>query len=451
MTKSRYTKTAIWCALVLSAVLYVTGSGFYKRLSASTDDTYKELKVFTDVLDIVEKNYVDPVDSQELIRGAIKGMMQSLDPHSSYLLPDAYKELQIDTHGEFGGLGIVISTVDSVLTVISPIEGTPADRAGIKAGDQIIKVDGENTKDMVLEEAVKKMRGPKGTTVTITVVREGLEKPQDFVITRDTIPLESVRAFILKDGYGYARITNFRDNTTEDLKKALEQLESADPPLQGLILDLRYNPGGLLDQAVKVADCFLENGDIVSIKGRRSAHDKVYEAHPETKKRTYPIVVLINGGSASASEIVAGALQDHARALILGTPSFGKGSVQAIEPMRDGSGLKLTIARYYTPNGRSIQALGITPDIEIKFRKIEEKKEHVREKDLLHHIKNDKKAEPVESNDKDKDTESDDKDKDTGSGNKDEEMAERLLSHDNQVTQALQILISWDVFTKLTH
>jgi carboxyl-terminal processing protease len=209
-----------------------------------------------------------------------------------------------------------------------------------------------------------------------------------------------------------------------------------------LILDLRYNPGGLLDQAVKVADCFLENGDIVSIKGRRSAHDKVYEAHPETKKRTYPIVVLINGGSASASEIVAGALQDHARALILGTPSFGKGSVQAIEPMRDGSGLKLTIARYYTPNGRSIQALGITPDIEIKFRKIEEKKEHVREKDLLHHIKNDKKAEPVES---------DDKDKDTGSGNKDEEMAERLLSHANQVTQALQILISWDVFTKLTH
>ena len=435
MTKSRKAGTIIWSVLIFAAVFLVIGSGFHKRLVASTDETYRELKIFTDVLDIVERSYVDTVDSKQLIRGAIKGMISTLDPHSSYLLPDAYKELQIDTHGEFGGLGIVITKVEGIITVISPIEGTPAFRAGIEAGDKIIKVDGEETKDMDLEEAVKKMRGPKGTTVTITVIRESLDKPKDFTITRDTIPLKSVRALSLKEGYGYIRITNFRDKTTEDLEKALTKLESGEVPLRGLILDLRHNPGGLLDQAVAVADLFLEKGTIVSIKGRIKVHNKVYTAHPDKEQRTYPIIVLINGGSASAAEIVAGALQDHGRALILGTSSFGKGSVQAIEPMRDGSGLKLTIARYYTPNGRSIQARGITPDIEVEFRKAPEEKqeEHIKEKDLENHIKNDKEAKATEPDKTDKDTKA----------------AENLLAQDNQVKEGLQILISWDIFSKM--
>ncbi len=436
MTKSRQRRTILWSVLIFFALI-LADSGFHKKLAAGTDDTYKELRMFTDVLDIVEKNYVDSVDSKELIRGAIKGMISTLDPHSSYLLPDAYKELQIDTHGEFGGLGIVITKVEGIITVISPIEGTPAFRAGIEAGDKIIKVDGENTMDMALEEAVKKMRGPKGSKVIITIIREGLEKPRDFTIIRDIIPLKSVRFFSLKDGYGYIRITNFRDKTTEDLGKALKKLESRKVPLQGLILDLRHNPGGLLDQAVKVADLFLEKGSIVSIKGRFKAHNKVYMAHPDKVKRTYPIIVLINGGSASAAEIVAGALQDHGRALISGTQSFGKGSVQAIEPMRDGSGLKLTIARYYTPSGSSIQARGITPDIEIKARELPKEKEenHIKEKDLKHHIRNDKAIKPSKSK----------------GSNKDKTAAEKLLARDNQVRQALQILTSWDIFSKMSY
>lgn len=439
MTKPKKKRTVVLLVLIFSAVFWIGGSGFHKRLLAGTDDTYKELKVFTDVLDIVERNYVDPVDSRDLIRGAIKGMINSLDPHSSYLLPDDYKELQIDTHGEFGGLGIVITKVKGIITVISPIEGTPAFRAGIEAGDQIIKVNGEDTKDMMLEEAVKKMRGPKGTTVTITILREGVEKPKDFTITREIIPLKSVRALSLKDGYGYVRITNFRDKTPEDLKKALSKLESDRVPLQGLILDLRHNPGGLLDQAVEVADLFLGKGTIVSIKGRHKIHNKVYVAHPDKKKRTYPIIVLINSGSASASEIVAGALQDHGRALILGTSSFGKGSVQSIEPMRDGAGLKLTIARYYTPSGRSIQARGIIPDIEVKVREITEEKEEtqIREKDLKHHIENDKEPKSDKSN--------------KISNDEDATAAEKLLARDNQVSQALQILTSWHIFSKMAH
>ncbi|MFH1675190.1 MAG: S41 family peptidase [Pseudomonadota bacterium] len=440
MAKSRQKRTVLWSVLIFSALFLIIGGGFHKRLVAGTDETYEELKIFTDVLDIVEKNYVDTVDSKELIRGAIKGMLGSLDPHSSYLLPDDYKELQIDTHGEFGGLGIVITKVEGVITVISPIEGTPAFGAGIEAGDKIIKVDGANTKDMALEEAVKKMRGPKGTKVTITIIREGLEKPKDFSITRDIIPLKSVRSFSLKDGYGYIRITNFRDKTTEDLEKALSKLESEKVPMRGLVLDLRHNPGGLLDQAIKVADLFLEDGTIVSIKGRIKAHNKTYTAHPDKEKRTYPIIVLINGGSASAAEIVAGALQDHGRALILGTSSFGKGSVQAIEPMRDGSGLKLTIARYYTPSGNSIQARGIIPDIEVKVREISGEKEekHIKEKDLKNHIESDNDIETPES-----DTVSDDNDKDT-------KAAETLLAKDNQVMEALQILTSWDIFSKMS-
>ncbi len=444
-------KGIIGVVLFCSAVLWVGNGGIQQHLLAGTDKTYEELKVFSDILDIVEKNYVDPVDSQKLIRGAIHGMLKSLDPHSSFLLPDAYKELRIDTKGEFSGIGIVITLQDHQLTVISPIEGSPAYKAGVKAGDSIIKVDGENTKDMKLWEAVKKMRGKKGTSVVITVAREGLSEPQNFTIVRDVIPLESVRSYTLKPGYGYLRITNFRDRTLEDMLDALKELESGENPLKGLIFDLRGNPGGLLEQAVKVADVFLEEGRIVSIKGREGAHSKTYSAHPDTDKHDYPIVLLINGGSASASEIVAGALQDHERALILGSTSFGKGSVQAVEPLRDGSGLKITIARYYTPNGKSIQAEGIKPDIVVEEMFVQEKEEpkrhHVQEKDLKNHIS------AIPGEDASKEEARKERIKNLKNvkvpGQDSSEIVEDLLNKDNQTKRALEILTSWQIFSKM--
>jgi len=437
-------------ALVLSAVLLLLGSGKIDyRLMAETDKTYEELKVFSDIIEIIEESYVDPVDSQKLVRGAIQGMLKSLDPHSAFLSPQAYKELQIDTKGEFGGIGIVITMEDGLLTVVSPIEGTPAYEAGIKAGDKIIKVDDSPTKDMELWEAVKKMRGEKGTKVTITIVREGFTEPKDFTLVRDVIPLESVRHYVLEPGYGYLRISSFRDGTFEDVEDALDDLESGETPLEGLIFDLRDNPGGLLPEAIKVADTFLEEGTIVSIKGRAKTHSKTYTAHGNRRKHTYPIVVLINEGSASASEIVAGALRDHKRAVLLGTTTFGKGSVQAVEPLRDGAGLKLTIARYYTPSGRSIQAKGVEPDVVVKTRLVPEPEEtpqpHIKEKDLENHIS----AEP-----KDDGTTEDDEDLThlrgvRVPGEKDAEVVKNLLQKDNQALRALQILKSWQIFSQM--
>jgi len=452
MTKlvRRY-KAILGVLLFLSPVLWVGISGVHQHLLAGTDKTYEELKVFSDVLDIIEKNFVDPVDSKKLIRGAIRGMISSLDPHSAFLLPESYKDLQIETRGQFSGIGIVITLQDNVVTVISPIEGTPAYKAGIKAGDQIVKVDGDETKTMMLWEAVKKMRGKKGTSVVITIRRKELPEPIDFTIVRDVIPLESVRSHLLKPSYGYVRITNFRENTADDVKAALKKLESGKTPLKGLIIDLRDNPGGLLDQAIKVADVFLDKGPIVSIKGRLKAHSKIYAAHPDKDKLSHPIVLLINEGSASASEIVAGAMQDHGRALVLGTTSFGKGSVQTVEPLRDGSGLKLTIARYYTPNGQAIQARGIIPDIFVEQTHVSgsegNKHPHIKEKDLKNHIS----AEPKEGLSKEM------KEKileirgvkvpgEEASG-----VVKRLVEEDNQVRRALDILTSWQIFSNMSH
>ena len=452
MTKlvRRY-KAILGVLLFLSPVLWVGISGVHQHLLAGTDKTYEELKVFSDVLDIIEKNFVDPVDSKKLIRGAIRGMISSLDPHSAFLLPESYKDLQIETRGQFSGIGIVITLQDNVVTVISPIEGTPAYKAGIKAGDQIVKVDGDETNTMMLWEAVKKMRGKKGTSVVITIRRKELPEPIDFTIVRDVIPLESVRFHLLKPSYGYVRITNFRENTADDVKAALKKLESGKTPLKGLIIDLRDNPGGLLDQAIKVADVFLDKGPIVSIKGRLKAHSKIYAAHPDKDKLSHPIVLLINEGSASASEIVAGAMQDHGRALVLGTTSFGKGSVQTVEPLRDGSGLKLTIARYYTPNGQAIQARGIIPDIFVEQTHVSgsegNKHPHIKEKDLKNHIS----AEPKEGLSKEM------KEKileirgvkvpgEEASG-----VVKRLVEEDNQVRRALDILTSWQIFSNMSH
>ncbi|PIE67956.1 MAG: peptidase S41 [Deltaproteobacteria bacterium] len=448
--KTRHLK--LWVAMVLVSGLLILGHGFYRDLSAKTEETYKGLKLFSDVIELVQKNYVDEVDTKNMIEAAIQGMVRSLDPHSTLLPPESLKELQIDTHGEFTGIGIHVTMRNNLVTVISPIEGTPAYRAGIKAADKIIKVDGKPTED--LRDAVKRMRGPKGTTVVITVLRKGASEPLEFTLVRDVIPIYSVKAELLKPGYGYIWITNFRENTTSDMLEALEAMESEGAPLKGLILDLRDNPGGILNQAIEVSDAFLDEGEILSIKGREGQHTKVFKAHANDVKRDYPIVVLINGGSASASEIVAGALQDHKRALILGTTSFGKGSVQTVENLRDGYGLKFTIARYYTPSGRSIQAKGVEPDVEVRRRIFSETdstgERMLKEKDLKNHLD----AEP-ETTSETQPTEDADPDSSEASPalkrfkSKHSPLDREMLFSDHQVQRALDILISYDIFKDL--
>ena len=450
MNLKRKRHIKLWLVLLISVIFWTVGSGFYRNLSADNAETYKGLKLFSDVIELVEDNYVDPVDPKELIEKAIQGMVHSLDPHSALLSPDDFKELQVDTQGEFTGIGVSITMKDGFVTVISPIEGTPAYKAGIKAGDKIIKVNGKTAGD--LRQAVKMIRGPKGTEVVVTIAREEVKKPIDFKIVRDIIPVESVKTAVLKPGYGYVWITNFRENTTDDLVSGLEKLESAKVPLKGLILDLRDDPGGLLDQAIKVSDLFIEKGTILSIKGRGGKNTQIYKASENTIKRDYPIVLLINGGSASASEIVAGALQDHKRALILGTTSFGKGSVQSVEKLRDGYGLKLTIARYYTPSGRSIQAKGIQPDIVVK-RKFIDKEDmenigegFIKEKDLKNHLE----AIPEKGREKESERVKKEKKQKQQSIDKARFMYGQIkpeqLMTDNQVTRALDILLSYEIF-----
>ncbi|MCK5735369.1 MAG: S41 family peptidase [Spirochaetaceae bacterium] len=446
MTKRNKQSVKISLLVVAAVVLVITGH--YHDISADNDETYKGLKVFSNVIEQIEKNYVDTVDTKELIQNAIQGMVHSLDPHSQYLTPEAFEELQSGTRGEFEGIGIVITMPKGVLTVVSPIEGTPAYSAGIQSGDIIVKVDGAFTGDMKIWEAVKKMRGLKGTKVVITVMRKGFTEPKDFELVRDIIPLESVKYITLQSGYGYVWITNFQDNTTADLKDALEALESETTPLKGLVLDLRNNPGGPLNQAIEVSDLFLEEGQILSIKGRLEKHTNIFNAHTNSTKREYPIIILINNGSASASEIVAGALQDHKRALIMGTTSFGKGSVQTVKPLGDGSGLKFTIARYYTPSGRSIQAKGIEPDIVVPYSLIDndekdDNKIFLKEKDLKNHLE----SESEKTNQKAKQEEdAEDEKEPVKKKSKYGSLELENLMADSQVKRALDTLISYDIF-----
>ena len=432
----------LWMVMVTAVILWTVGAGFFGDLAAKNDESYEGLKIFADVIELIEKEYVDDVESKELIEKAIQGMLQSLDPHSSLMPPEAFEDLQIDTKGKFTGIGIHITMRDGFVTVISPIEDTPAYKAGIIAQDRIIKVDGKPIKD--LREAVNMMRGPKGTKVSVTIARQGEKEPLEFELIRDVIPIVSVKAINLKPGYGYIRLSQFSGSTTKELESALKKIESAKVPVKGLVLDLRNNGGGLLNQAIQVSDLFIDEGKILSIKGRYKKNTKVYMATPDATSRKYPIVVLINGGSASASEIVAGALQDQKRALILGTTSFGKGSVQTVETLRDGSGLKLTIARYFTPSGRSIQAKGIEPDIVLKHKRIDPKEAQeeglLKEKDLLNHLE----ADPKKSN------------KPNESKPQNPEMQFRVgplnrdqLLTDNQVIRALEILNSYDIFKDL--
>ncbi len=419
-------KIFILGGVVVGTFLAIVGADFTRGLSADVSGIYPQLEKFTDCLGIIENSYVEEVSPEKLIEGAIKGMVSVLDPHSAYLTKEGYKEMQISTTGSFGGLGIEIGVRDDVLTVITPIEGTPAFHAGVLPGDRIIKIDGKPTADLSLEDAVKLLRGPKGTQVVITIMRDKQEKPIDLTITRAMIHIESVKAEMLEPGYGYIKVRNFQVDTADDIRSALEEMG----PLKGLILDLRYNPGGLLDQAVSVSDLFLESGMIVYTDGRRPEEKTEYRARKEGTFEGFPMIVLINGGSASAAEIVSGALQDNKRAIVVGVKSFGKASVQSIRPLSDGSALKLTVARYYTPSGRSIQATGIEPDIRVEQR-VEASasgepstQTFLREEDLEDHLKPDAGK------------------KGTGEGSR----LEELLNNDYQLKYGLDLLKSWEVF-----
>jgi carboxyl-terminal processing protease len=436
-SKRKIFTNIVLMSLLVAGLFFLYGNR--DKVEADNKDVYQNIEILTEVLRQVEKNYVEPQKAKDLIYGAIKGMVRGLDPHSSFMTKEEFRELMAETKGSFSGIGIEITVKDKVLTVVSPIEGTPAYLAGMKAGDKIIKVEGESTLDMSLMEAVKKIRGPEGTPVNLTVFREGEKKPLEFAITRGVIPLKSVRFFFLTPDIGYVRISTFQGNTSEALSEALNELEKGGK-MKGLVLDMRNNPGGLLSQAIDVSEMFLDSGIIVSTKGRSGSHDIEARAHKNSHPRDYPMIVLVNGGSASAAEIVAGALQDNERAMILGSRTFGKGSVQTILPLSDGSGLRLTTARYYTPSGKSIQSSGITPDIEITFiapEKDTQKKtpRFIREEDLKGHMigegsgggsKTEKKAETEK-----------------------EKKARELLEKDNQVRQALQLLKGWAVFKKI--
>jgi carboxyl-terminal processing protease len=422
--------------LLVFLMLLILGPYGDSRVSAIERSTYKSLKIFSEVLDIVEKNYVEPVETDKLLKGAINGMIKSLDPHSIFMTTEMYKELEEDTRGSFGGIGIEITILKDVLTVVSPIEDTPAYNAGVKPGDQIIKIDGRSTKDINIMDAVKQLRGPKDTKVIITILREGLAKPKDIEMTRSTINIRSIKSKVYDDHIGYIRISSFQERTCDDLKKALREIEAKARPLKGIVLDMRNNPGGLLNQSVAVSDAFLKSGVIVSTHGRSKGMESKAEAKDDGDEPTCPMVVLVNEGTASAAEIVSGTLQDNGRAVILGAQTFGKGSVQTVIPLEDGSALKLTTARYYTPKGRSIQAEGITPDIVVKpIRPPEEKADEkanaenhmLREKDLKGHIKSPTQNE-VKVDDAKKETDN--------------------LDKDNQLKNAIDILKSWDIMKK---
>ncbi len=438
MKKKRFILTWI---IILTVAL---GGVFIGRLSIGSmraeGESYEYLKVFTEVLSLVKKNYVEEVKTKDLIYGAIKGMLNSLDPHSAFMPPEAYKDMQLETKGEFGGIGIQIGIKEGALTVIAPIEDTPAYNAGIKAGDNIIKVNGESTRDMGLYDAVSKMRGQKGTSVVITIMREGWKGTKDFTIVRDVIKVRSVKSKVIEDNIGYVKLSQFQERTADDLEAALSKLEKQN--ITSLILDLRNNPGGLLNSAVDVSSQFLPAGKVVvSIKGRSgekaeylTEDSRVSEQEGKKTKMfsAIPMIVLVNQGSASASEIVAGALKDWNRAVILGVQTFGKGSVQSVVPLSDGSGLKLTTARYYTPKGISIQSTGITPDIIVKLEQKNGEKEHpvVREKDLEGHLKNDQLEEKPKTPEETVPIEVSEKD-------------------DIQLQRAIDLLKTWKVFKEL--
>lgn len=413
-------------------------------LSAVNKDRYKELQMFTKVLNLVERHYVENVDTKKLIYGGIKGMLAALEPHTNFLPPKIFKDFKVETKGKFGGIGIEITVKQEVLTVITPIEDTPAWRAGIKSGDRIVKINGESTKGMSLAEAVSKMRGKTGSKVKVSVWRDGLEKPEDMELRRSVIKIRAVKSTDLGKKFLYVRVTSFIESTTQSFKKALAKFEKKNGKAKGVILDLRNNAGGLLTQAINLSNQFISEGVIVSTRGRgnEATEEGTVRAKAKGSRLDFPMVVLINEYSASASEIVAGALQDHKRAVLMGRRSFGKGSVQSVIELGEGAGLKMTVARYFTPSGRSIQATGIEPDIVLEevdseaFEKAKVKKTVYRESDMKGHLAN---------------TDSFWKDKEKKKPKSEEKLSpkERLLKKDYQVAQALKYLKSWTLFKNL--
>jgi len=388
--------TLIWTLGLLAGVMLALGYSVHadKQSHPNGSIPLEDIRSLSEVFGKIKDNYVEEVSDKELLENAIRGMLSGLDPHSTYLDKSAFQELRVGTTGEFGGLGIVVGMEDGFVKVISPIDDTPAQRAGIKAGDLIIRLDEKPVKGMSLDDAVKMMRGKPGTKIGLVIVREGEEKPLNFTVVRDKIRVKSIKARTLENGFGYLRITQFQERSSADMRKAIDNLKKENGgSLKGLILDLRNNPGGLLDAAVEVSDTFITKGNIVSVKGRDDSSEIKHTATPSDLLKGAPMVVLVNGGSASASEIVAGALQDHKRAIIMGEKSFGKGSVQTVVPLGNNTAIKLTTARYYTPSGRSIQAKGIEPDIVLDDLKLAENKQSdikpIKEVDLAGHLEND--------------------------------------------------------------
>ncbi|MGE0633329.1 MAG: S41 family peptidase [Pseudobdellovibrionaceae bacterium] len=433
---------------VVPVLLFLGPNG----LLQAAEDRYAELQNFAKVLNLVQQYYVEPVDTKKLIYGGIRGMLRELDPHTNFLPPDIFKEFENETSGEFGGIGIEMSVQNGILTIISPIEDTPAWNAGIKPGDKVVGINGKSTKGLSLVEAAQLMRGKKGEKVSLSIIREGLENPKDYVIVRGSVKIKSVKYTDMEDGFAYVRITSFIENTSKDLKKIIESHITKQKQMKGLIIDLRRNPGGLLDQAINVSDLFLESGTIVSTIGRDKSQKEVATAKKEGTFPNFPLVILINEFSASASEIVAGALQDNKRAMIMGERSFGKGSVQSVVKLGDGSGLKLTVARYYTPSGRSIQAEGIQPDVAIEnidpdvLSKALVRGEGGREKDIAGHLMGEKEKEDSQKTSSGgipwwKDT--DDKTKERMTAK------EKLLNRDYQVLQAYNYVRAWETINDL--
>ncbi len=434
MSQERFS-TVVISGLTLTVIFFVgllIGKGEVRTGYAS--ESYEELQVFAEVLSQVKKHYVEETQTKDLVQGALRGMLAGLDPHSSFMTSDMFKEMQVETKGEFGGLGIQIGIKNNRLTVIAPIEDTPAFAAGIKAGDTIAKVDDTPTKDLTLMEAVQKMRGPRGTSVTLTVIREGVEEPLLISITRDIIKIQSVRSKFLEGNLGYVRLSQFQESTAEDLSNAIEEL--LPKKIQGLILDLRNNPGGLLTAAVGVSEQFLDAGRmVVSIQGRNGKKDE-YRARTGSKHYQYPMIVLVNHGSASASEIVAAAMQDWGKAVVIGTTTFGKGSVQTILPLSDGSGLRLTTAKYYTPKGKSIHSIGVQPDIVIDPKVATKPKAEETEAKGQETAQQNSSKVPESSEEK-------------TSTEEDKDKPEAVPPNDVQLLKAVEMLKSWKVFKQL--
>ncbi len=409
---------------------------YTQQLSANENDVYKQLNLFGEVYERVRSEYVEKIKDKDLIEAAINGMLQSLDPHSSYLNADSFEEMKVQTKGEFGGLGIEVTMENGLVKVVSPIDETPAQKAGIMSGDYITHIDKNPVMGLTLSEAVDKMRGPVNTPILVTIVREGQES-FDLEIVRDVIKITSIKTSI-KEDVGYLRITSFTQKTYRNLVKEFKKLDSnMNGKMKGLVLDLRNNPGGLLDQAVAVSDAFLDRGEIVSTRGRDTDAEQRYNATKGDITNGLPLVILINSGSASASEIVAGALQDHKRAILMGTQTFGKGSVQTIIPVTSKGAIRLTTARYYTPSGLSIQAEGINPDIFVPQSKLEvlDKNDVRKESDLRGHLQNEKESsEEIEKNSK----KSDDKNNETN---------KEIV--DYQLNRAIDLIRSIDVYEGL--